>query len=272
MGKCRLVSPQELSMKNCLIVAVAILLVACATSPTGRNTIKLFPSSQMNEMGAAAYLQTKQDTPVSKDGRANAYVACVANQMTRLVGGDWEVTVFADDAANAFALPGGKIGVFTGLLEVAETQDQLAAVIGHEIAHVQAEHSNERVSTNYIAQAGMSVVQAVAGAYGADQQGTMMGLLGLGAQYGVLLPFGRAQESEADVLGLALMARAGFDPRDSVRLWENMAKAGGGQPPEFLSTHPSHSTRIADLNRGIPQVMPDYQAAQQAGRRPNCRR
>lgn len=226
----------------------------------------------MDEMGAAAYLQTKQDTPTSKDRKANAYVSCVANQMTALVGGDWEVTVFADDAANAFALPSGKIGVFTGLLKVAETQDQLAAVIGHEIAHVQAEHSNERVSTNYIAQAGLSLAQAAAGAYGVDQQGIAMGLLGLGAQYGVILPFGRAQESEADVLGLDLMAKAGFDPRQSVRLWENMARQGGGQPPEFLSTHPSHSTRISDLNSMIPKVMPNYQAAQQAGRRPNCQR
>ena len=257
--------------KALLVAALSSVLLACATSPTGRSTLKLFPSSQMNEMGAAAYLQTKKDTPISKDKRANAYVACVANQMTRIVGGDWEVTVFADDAANAFALPGGKIGVFTGLLEVAQTQDQLAAVVGHEIAHVLAEHSNERVSTNYIAQAGMSLAQAVAGAYGVDQQGTMMGLLGLGAQYGVILPFGRAQESEADVMGLALMAEAGFDPRQSVQLWQNMARQGGAQPPEFLSTHPSHSTRISDLNAGIPQVMPKFEAAQAAGRRPKCK-
>lgn len=259
-------------MKIPFAAALVLLLAACATSPTGRHTLKLFPDAKMNEMGAAAYQQNKKDTPVSTDARTNAYVACVADTLTRMVGGNWEVTVFKVDQANAFALPGGKIGVNTGLLDVAENQDQLAAVIGHEIAHVQAEHSNERVSTNYIAQAGLSLAQAAAGAYGVDQQGQIMGLLGLGAQYGVLMPFGRAQESEADIMGLAIMAKAGFNPHQSVALWQNMGRAGGASPPEFLSTHPSHSTRIADLEQKIPEVMPDYQAAKRAGRRPNCRR
>ncbi len=260
-------------MKKALItLCVLALVVACATSPTGRRTLKLFPSSQMDEMGAAAYLQTKKDTPASKDGRANAYVSCVADAITRMVGGDWEVTLFDDEAANAFALPSGKIGVYTGLLKVATNPSQLAAVIGHEVAHVQAEHSNERVSTNYVAQAGLSVVDAVTGAYGVANQQEIMALLGLGAQFGVLLPFSRAQESEADVLGLALMARAGFDPRESARLWQNMARQGGGQPLEFMSTHPSHATRIEDLNAMIPQVMPEYEAAKRSGRSPNCSR
>lgn len=260
-------------MKKTLVTVAALaILVACSSSPTGRTTLKLFPAGQMDEMGAAAFAETKKGTPISKDARAKAYVACVADPMLRLVGGQWEVTLFEDEAANAFALPGGKIGVYTGLLKVAETPSQLAAVIGHEIAHVQAEHANERVSTNYVAQAGLQIVDAVAGSYGAANQAQIMGLLGLGAQFGVLLPFSRAQESEADILGLDLMASAGFDPRESVRLWQNMASQGGGAPPEFLSTHPSHDTRIADLNRNIPKVMPKYEAARQAGRAPNCRR
>ncbi len=251
---------------------VASLLASCVVSPTGRRTLHLFPEDEMDRMGAAAYLETKKETPASADPRANAYVSCVADAVIGVVGGEWEVTVFDDKAANAFALPGGKIGVFTGMLKVAENQHQLAAVIGHEVAHVRAQHANERVSTGYVAQAGMTVVDAIAGARGVASRNQLMALLGLGAQVGVLLPFSRAQESEADVLGLDLMAEAGFDPRESVRLWQNMARQGNEQPPEFLSTHPAHGTRIDKLNRRIPKVMPRFEAAKAAGRQPRCRR
>lgn len=258
-------------MKTVISAALAaVVLLACATSPTGRSTIKLFSAGEMDKMGAAAYLQTKKDTPISQDRKANAYVSCVANSMTRIVGGDWEVTVFQDDSANAFALPGGKIGVHTGLLDVAETPGQLAAVVGHEIGHVLAEHSNERMSGNTLAGLGMELTAIALGAAGVERQREAMALLGLGAQFGVLLPFSRAHESEADIMGLELMAKAGFDPRESVKLWQNMASHGGGSPPEFMSTHPSHSTRISDLNAGIPNVLPEYEAARAAGRRPNC--
>jgi predicted Zn-dependent protease len=179
------------------------------------------------------------------------------------------VTVFEDESANAFALPGGKIGVHTGLLEVAKTPDQLAAVIGHEIGHVMAEHSNERVSTAFAANAGVQLAAALSGTDGPKQQ-MLMGLLGLGAQFGVLLPFSRTQESESDEIGLTLMARAGFDPRAAINLWENMAQAGGAQPPEFLSTHPSHGTRIEDLRAQMDEAVKIYQQARAQGRRPNC--
>jgi predicted Zn-dependent protease len=178
----------------------------------------------------------------------------------------WEVQVFADDDANAFALPGGKIGVYTGLLKVARTQDQLAAVIGHEVAHVLSRHANERVSTAYTAEAALTAV----GTSGIVSP-QLMGLMGLGAQVGVLLPFSRTQESEADILGLDLMARAGFDPRQSIALWQNMnASRKGGAPPEFMSTHPSDATRMSKLNARMPHAMSLYQAAQAGGRRPRC--
>jgi predicted Zn-dependent protease len=177
--------------------------------------------------------------------------------------------VFEDDTANAFALPGGKIGVHTGLLEVAKTQDQLAAVLGHEVSHVLAGHSNERVSAEFAAQAGMAALQAVADASN-PMHGRALALLGTGAQVGILLPYSRAHESEADLMGLDLMARAGFDPRQSIALWRNMASAGGGQPPEFLSTHPSHQTRIRDLEARIPQALPLQEQARARGRRPAC--
>ncbi len=157
----------------------------------------------------------------------------------------------------------------TGLLKVATNRDQLATVIGHEIAHVLARHSNERVSTQYAAQAGVQLAGTIAGNSPASRQ--LMGLLGVGAQYGVVLPFSRVQESEADVIGLDLMARAGFDPRQSVVLWQNMSRAAAGpEPPEWMSTHPSNQRRIDELAKRVPEALPSYERARAAGRRPAC--
>lgn len=243
-------------------------LIACATSPTGQRQLRLFSDQQMSEMGTASYAEMKKKTPPAKEARPNQLVQCVANALTAQVGGSWEVTLFDDDAANAFALPGGKIGVYKGLLKVAKTPGQLAAVIGHEIAHVQAHHSNARMSTALATNLGMEVAGAVSS--GSAQGQYIMAALGLGTQVGILLPYGRAQESESDILGANLMAQAGFNPNEAISLWQNMAAAGGGQPPEFLSTHPSHQTRIGDLKKHMPKAMKKYEAARAAGRRPDC--
>jgi predicted Zn-dependent protease len=259
-------------------VALAALLllaaIACATSPLGRSQLKLFPDTEMAAMGIAAYEQLKTELPASTNEAQVRYVRCVADAITaelapELGPGQWEVTLFEDPTANAFALPGGKIGVHTGLLAVATNQDQLATVIGHEVAHVIAGHANERVSAEYATRAGMQIAQTLAGAMGPAQQ-QLMGLLGVGAQVGVLLPFSRAQENEADLLGLDLMAPAGFDPRASVPLWENMSVSGGEQPPELLSTHPANASRIHALGQRIPEVMPAFEKAVAAGKRPRC--
>ncbi|MGI9323911.1 MAG: M48 family metallopeptidase [Pseudomonadales bacterium] len=241
----------------------------------GRSQLTLFPEAEMAQMGLSAYQDMKKQTPASQNSKTNAYVQCVSNHIVRALPGgnasDWEVTVFDDPQANAFALPGGKIGVYTGLLDVAENQNQLATVIGHEVAHVLARHSNERVSTNFVTQSGLQLAQVAAGSSSPMKQ-QLFGLLGVGAQVGVLLPFGRKQESEADLLGLDLMADAGFDPRASVKLWQNMAAASGGQkPPEFMSTHPSSERRIVQLNERIPSAMQKSLAARQSGRNPDCR-
>ncbi len=261
------------ALSRCLVavgLVAALAATACITSPMGRQQLVLFPESEMATMGAAAFDKLKTDLPTSRDAARQRYVRCVADAITaQLRPGEgarsWEVTVFEDASANAFALPGGKIGVHTGLLQVARDQHQLATVIGHEVAHVVARHSNERVSNQFAAQTGLQLAGSIAG--GSPQ---LMGLLGVGAQVGVLLPFDRAQESEADLLGLDLMARAGFDPRQSVPLWRNMEKAGGGAPPEFLSTHPSAGRRIQELSQRIPRVLPVYESARAAGRRPAC--
>ena len=251
-----------------LILGVA-LASGCATSPTGRSQLVLMPDSQMEQMGLQAFTNIKGETPVESNRTTNSYVQCVGNAIIREVGGSWEIVVFKDDSANAFALPGRKIGVNTGLLKVAENQHQLATVIGHEVAHVLAQHSNERVSQKFAVEQGLGLINAIASPQTGTGQ-TLMGLLGVGAQYGVLLPYGRIQESEADTLGLDLMAKAGFDPRESVKLWVNMGRANKGQPPEFLSTHPSHSTRISDLNARIPAALNLQRGAMQQGKRPAC--
>jgi predicted Zn-dependent protease len=265
------------------LVLVLLLLVtslACATSPTGRTQFLMISEAQMAEMGRAAFADMQSRTPRSVDTRQTVYVRCVANAIIAILSPTelrpiavdrWEVELFEDPTANAFALPGGKIGVHTGLLEVAVTQSQLATVVGHEVSHVLARHGNERVSQSTIVQSGMLAAQILVGADTPEKQ-QLFGLLGLGMQYGVLMPFSRAQENEADEIGILLMARAGFDPRESVTLWQNMDRASGGQsPPEFMSTHPSHSTRIGRLEAAMPVALRFYEQAAAAGRRPDCR-
>jgi len=259
-------------MRHRLISLFLALAVAggCATSPSGRSQFVLMPESEMDQMGVKAFTNIKDETPVATNRTTNSYVQCVGRAITREVGGNWEIVVFRDDAANAFALPGGKIGVNTGLLKVAENQHQLATVIGHEVAHVQAHHSNERVSQQFAVDQGLSLINALASPQSATGQ-ALMGLLGVGAQYGILLPYSRVQESEADILGLDLMAKAGFDPRESVKLWVNMGKAGGAQPPEFLSTHPSDNARINGLNAHMQVALNEQNRARQQGKHPDCR-
>jgi len=261
-------------------IVAAMVVLACATSPTGRTQLLLMDRVQMADMGKAAFVKMQGEVPKSNDAAATAYVRCVANAIVSILTptdlrglpvSQWEVELFADESANAFALPGGKIGVHTGLLEVAATPDQLATVLGHEVGHVLAQHGNARVSNSQLAQTGMSLASVFIGTETAAQQ-QLMGLLGMGVEYGVLMPYGRADESEADIIGLKLMARAGFDPRQSIPLWQNMARASAGQaPPEFMSTHPSHATRITELQAQMSEALPLYEQARASGRRPNCR-
>jgi len=261
-----------------LAVAAIILssmLSACATSPEGRKQLTLLPDEQMDAMGVQSFEQIKQETPISKDQNITQYVLCIANKIIPNVPqnpdpGKWEVQVFEDEQANAFALPGYKIGVYTGLLKYAQNQDQLAAVMGHEVAHVIAKHSNERVSSQLATEAGMSIASAVLGTQGGENSEMIMAGLGLGVQYGIALPFSRGHESEADLIGLDLMAKSGFDPAESVTLWQNMAQAGQS-PPEFTSTHPSSDTRIKQLRERIPNADIAYKDAVAKGQRAQCR-
>jgi predicted Zn-dependent protease len=264
------------TLKRVLTVAVSAIIAAtaCSTSPTGRSQLAFMSDRDMREMGQQAFSQIKAQTPLSRDGQAIGVVRCVSEAITSRLpadqrGAGWEILVFDDNAVNAFALPGNKIGVYEGIFRAARNQNQLAAVIGHEVAHVIAEHANERVSTTYATQMGVNVAQAAAGGSG-TYSGQLMGLLGAGATVGVILPFNRKQESEADIVGLDLMARAGFDPAQSIPLWENMARIGQEKPPEFLSTHPSDETRMAGLRKKLPEAETLYREAQEKGFQPSC--
>ena len=211
------------------------------------------PDTQINQMGLQAFDDLKKQKPVSTNSKYNQLASCIAGAITRETGGNWEVVVFEDASPNAFALPGNKIGIHTGMLTLVENQNQLAAVIGHEIGHVLAKHSNERASQEMAVSSGMGIIQAVSAPQTALGQ-TALGLLGVGAQYGILMPYSRVHESEADMIGVDLMAKAGFDPRQSIALWQKMEQASKGQQPiEFMSTHPSHATRIQDLEKRMPQ-------------------
>ncbi|MDH4031326.1 MAG: M48 family metallopeptidase [Chromatiales bacterium] len=256
------------------LIVTTLLVIGCASSPTGRPQLAFKSEREMRQMGEQAFTQIKAQTPLSRDGQAIRIVLCVAEAITSRLpaeqrGAGWEVLVFDGNAVNAFALPGNKIGVYEGIFRAARNQDQLAAVIGHEVAHVTARHANERVSTTYAAQFGVNVAQAAAGGSG-TYSGQMMGLLGAGATVGVILPFNRKQESEADIVGLDLMARAGFDPSQAVPLWENMARIGKEKPPEFLSTHPSDETRMKGLTNQIPESKELFDEAQAKGYQPSC--
>jgi predicted Zn-dependent protease len=230
----------------------------------------------MSQLGSQSFNEMKSKIPVENDFRINQYVKCISQAIAEEAKGStqvntWETVVFKDNSANAFALPGGKIGVHTGLLKVAMSADQLAAVLGHEVGHVIARHSAERVSQAMAAQGGVMLASVFIGPDANEStQKNILSALGLGMQFGILMPFGRKQESESDEIGLYLMAQSGFNPEASITLWQNMAKANKSQPPEFLSTHPSHETRISDLKSHMNKAQSYYKKALASGRNPVC--
>jgi len=266
----------KFSLKQLTVTSLALfLLSACSTSTTGRKQVMLFSESELNQMGAASFEDMKKNIPISEDKAVNGFVQCVAKAITVNVPksahqGAWEVVVFDSKQVNAFALPGGKIGVYTGILNVTENQDQLGAIIGHEVGHVIEHHSNERLSANKLSNVGLAVAAVAVGASDVDNKGLWMAGLGIGLQYGVIMPYSRSHESEADIIGQDLMARSGFDPKASIKLWQNMgnvsAKSGQGAPAEFMSTHPSNETRIKQLTKHLSVSTNFYQNSN----RPHC--
>lgn len=266
-------------MKQLLLaLSIAAGLTACATatSPTGRSQqVGAVSQEQLNQLGAQAFAESKAKNRQSSDAGQTNYVRCVVNAVTRELPSqwqaNWEVAVFVDESPNAFALPGGKVGLHTGIFTVARNQDQLAAVIAHEIGHVVSRHHDERITRQMGAQTGLGILGALVGSqYGqgaADAAGQVGGAVAQGA---FLLPNSRTQEIEADVVGQQLMAEAGFDPKQAVNLWQNMIAASSGRSPELLSTHPDPQSRIQELNSRAGALTPAYQQARSSGRTPRC--
>ncbi len=268
---------------NVMLAAALVPLLAsslgCETNPyTGRSQLLMTSVSQEMQLGTQAYDQVKSDPKMkpSQDPREIEPVKRVAARIIEAAKRSkyaemaqqfqWEVTVIKDDqTANAFALPGGKMAVYTGIFPIAKNEAGLAAVMGHEVVHALARHGAERMSQGQLTNAALQAAGVAAGASGMNpllSQGAMAAL-GAGAQVGLLLPFSRKHESEADYIGILLAADAGYDPRESVALWERMARmSGGGAQAEFVSTHPSHDTRIDQLKQWMPQALQIYQSKQ----------
>lgn len=252
-----------------VICVLFVMLTACATAPyTQRSQLILISSAQEARLGARAFRQVLEKEPVSQDPVHRDLVTRVGSRIARAVNRPefrWEfVVIDKPKTANAFALPGGKVAVYTGIFPTARTEAGLAAVIAHEVGHVLARHGAERLSQGLLARIGATALQV--GMAGKDP-GVIRGVMtayGLGAQVGVLLPYGRLQEREADRIGLILMARAGYDPRAAIDLWKRMAQSDKRRPPEFLSTHPSPGNRAADLRRWLPEALAAYQRSAKA--------
>lgn len=263
-------------MKKYLYIATTALLFSACTQNaiTGRNQVSFFSEEELRSSAIAEYQQFLTQnkvvsTTASKDAEMvqrigkrlvsaiNSYYA-EKGLSQELEGYSWEYNLVQSNEVNAWCMPGGKIVVYTGLLPIAENEAALAAVMGHEIAHALAKHSNERLSQAYLQQLGGQVVGTAVAGKSEAAQAAINTLYGLGSQVGALLPFSRKQELEADKFGLIFCAMAGYNPEAAIGLWERMSQAGGDGTPELLSTHPAESTRIAKLKEMMPEAMKYY--------------
>jgi predicted Zn-dependent protease len=251
-----------------LFVALLVLAAACTSAPyTHRSQLMLVSTREENKLGAQAFREVVSKSRVDASPAVAQPVEETGMRIARVAERpdyQWRFVVIDDPKQqNAFCLPGGKVAVYTGIFPVAQDTNGLAVVLGHEIAHALARHGAERMSQGLAAQAGGTLLGAILGP-GAGTN-SILTAYGVGAQLGVLLPYSRTQESEADHIGLILMARAGYDPHGALAFWQRMEHAGsGGSPPEFLSTHPSHGTREQQIQAWLPEALHDYDAATHA--------
>lgn len=261
-------------MKNVTSAVLTIILVftlpSCSTTPVSGNKAFLLTSSQSeNSQGEEAYREIlKKEKEVKGTAQAKLVeeigwkIAAVANQPDF----KWEFKTLESDEPNAFCLPGGKVAIYTGIFKYAQNEAGLATIMGHEIGHAIARHGGQRMSQQMATNAALAGLSILGLSKMDPTKKTLaMAALGAGATYGVILPFSRKHETEADEIGLVLMSKAGYDPSESVNFWDRFSQAGGGSPPEFLSTHPASTTRREHLRSLLPKVMPDYEASAKIG-------
>jgi len=242
------------ALRLALGLAAVPLLAACGE---GGVPVKLVSPEQVTQLGLQTWAKLRQEVPASTDAALNRRLQTVCTRLLRAIGKDpakWEAVVFAKDEVNAFVLPGGKIGVFQGMFKVADNDDRLAAVVGHEIGHQQADHSTERLNATAARDIGVGLLGAGLEAGDVQNAREIAAAVGAGAEFGLLRPYSRNQELEADQLGLRSMHAAGYDAREAVELWRRMERASAGQGPDFLSTHPGAKARIAAIEATLPEL------------------
>jgi len=256
-----------------IILAALLMITACSTVPiTGRKQFTLLPDDQILAMSFEQYREFLKDHKLSRNANQTSLVKRVGkriqgavetyfrqhNMSGELKGYAWEFNLIEDKEVNAWCMPGGKVVVYSGILPVAQNENGLAVVVGHEIAHAVAGHGNERMSQMLVVQLGGMALNEALSQKPEQTRALWLTAFGVGAQLGALLPFSRLHESEADRLGLIFMAMAGYDPNGAVAFWQRMAQKSGGQPPEFLSTHPTDESRIQKIREAMPEAMTYY--------------
>lgn len=259
------------------ILLLLVLVFACKKVPvTGRNQFILISDDEMHAMSYQSYDEFLAENKLSTDQEKTQLIKKVGKNIQvaveeymkmheisdEIAGFEWEFNLVEDEQVNAWCMPGGKVVFYTGIMPICKDEAGIAVVMGHEVAHAIARHGAERMTKQMSTQLGMSVLSEAMKSKPEETQNIFMGAVGMGAQVGVLLPFSRQNESEADHLGLIFMSMAGYDPHIAPKFWERMASNSQGAPPEFLSTHPSHETRIADLNKWIPEALKYYKPKQ----------
>jgi len=257
-----------------LILLSLAIAIGCSKVPvTGRKQLDIVPNSQVLALASSEYNEflktnkvvnnTSQAEEVERVGRniANAAEAYLKKErQTKLLEGyNWQFNLVENQQVNAWCMPGGKVVVYTGIMPITQSEAGLATVMGHEIAHAIARHGNERMSQGLTTQLGGLALDVALSSKPNETRNLFLAAYGVGTSVGILLPYSRLQESEADRIGLVFMSMAGYDPREAINFWERMEKASqGGQPPEFLSTHPSHKTRIEELKKQLPEALKYY--------------
>ena len=252
----------------------ALLLTGCETvTETGRSQLNLVSADEETKLGMTAFQEAKQKTPISRDTNAAAMVQRAGQRIAAvasLPNAQWEFVLFDSPEANAWCLPGGKVGVYSGILPITKDEAGLATVIGHEVAHATAHHGAERMSQQMVAQLGGSAAGALVSGKSQQTQALVGQAYGVATQVGVLLPYSRQQEAEADYIGLLYMARAAYDPAAAVAFWERFSEYnrqhGGSQGLSFLRTHPLDAQRIQNLKAQLPNAQAEYQKARAAGK------
>lgn len=248
-----------------LLAVVALVAVGCAQTPvTGRTQFMLVPEERDAEIGEQAYEQILAEETIAHNHPANEHLQRVGRRVAEVSERpdyEWEFTMVESDQVNAWALPGGKIAFYTGILPILENEGGMATVMAHEVAHALARHGAERMSQQVAIRFGGELLAASLGQMAPANRNLVLGAYGLGTTVGVALPYSRKHEAEADHIGLILMARAGYDPEEAVAFWSRMAEKAGDKPPEILSTHPADETRIRNLEELMPEAKQIYEDA-----------